>query len=60
MTKRTHICDITLNATRASVFHVADKGTVRHEVELCTNISNGGQFARFDFHDCLRDNGRRD
>jgi hypothetical protein len=36
MANRTHVCDVTLNGTRASVFEVANKGAVQHEVEIYT------------------------
>jgi hypothetical protein len=48
---RTHICDISLNGTRASVFEVADQSSARHEVELETPAANSSKFAYFDFVD---------
>ena len=52
MVNRTHVCDVSLNDTRASVFEITDHGAVWHEVELSTDSSDiGRRFSYFDFQD---------
>jgi hypothetical protein len=54
---RTHICNISLNGTQASVFEVADQGSVRHEVELETPTTDSYQFAYMDVFDVCNTTG---